>query len=154
MVVSQSCDVSWRKHIQVAPVGKAESDFKDEKLQKLRENEYGYLFFLPADAAAEFPASYADLSRITSVDASYFRPDALLKRLSSRGMIELQNSLTDLHGRAIGFTVDDVVPQAAMYGCISCFTLGNPQIHKSISTGGKFPDCPGCGAKALWIKLP
>jgi hypothetical protein len=153
MVVSQSCEISWRKHIQVAPVGEAEVDFKEEKLQKLCENQYGYLFFLPPDPPG-FPASYADLSRITAVDASYFRADALLKRLSSRGMIELQSSLTDLYGRAIGFTVDDDVPQAARYACVSCFTLGKTQVHKSISIGGKFPDCPGCGAQALWIKLP
>src|SRR5688572_23753627 len=50
---------------------------------------------LPADSP--FVESYTDLSRTTAVDASYFRPDALLKRLTTRATVELQKSLGDFY---------------------------------------------------------
>lgn len=153
MIVSQSCDIDWRKHIQVAPVREAEPDFAGESLSKVMENAYGYLFALPADLP-DFPASYADLSRITSADASYFRPDCLIKRLSSRGMIELQASLTDFYARAIGFNIRDSVPQEGLYACASCFTEGRALIHEKIKRGGNFPPCRACRDDALWVKIP
>jgi len=153
MIVSQSCDISWRRHILVAPVGQCERDFNGETLDHVVKNEVGYLFALPS-APPDFPSSYADLSRITAVHNSYFRADALVKRLSSKGMIELQACLTDFFGRPIGFNVNDDVPQDGVYGCISCFTAGRLQPHQQISTGGKFPECGACGSKALWIKIP
>ena len=91
---------------------------------------------------------------MTVVDASYFRPDAVLKRLTSRAMMELQSGLTDLYGRPIGFNVKDDVPQTTKYACASCFTEGRPQVQRDIATGSKFPKCPACGERALWIKLP
>jgi hypothetical protein len=155
MIVSQSCDLDWRKRIQVAPVGEAEHDFSGDDLKHLLDNNIGYLFVLPGDPP-HFSASYADLSRITGVDASYFRPDALVKRLSSRGMMELQKSLSDFYGRPFGFNTEDTVPpQAAMYACASCFLQGGSPAKKRIASSGEhFPPCPVCGNKVLWVKIP
>jgi hypothetical protein len=155
MIVSQSCDLDWRKHIQVAPVAEAEPDFSGDDLIHLLENDFGYLFSLPADPP-HFPASYADLSRITSVDGSYFRPDALVRRLSSKGMMELQKSLSDFYGRPFGFNTQDTVPpHAAMYACASCFLQGRAPMKRTISNSGeRFPPCPVCADKVLWVRVP
>jgi hypothetical protein len=151
MIVSQSCDVEWRKHVQVAPVEQI-AVMQADTLEHLRDNDVGYWFYLPAWNG--LPESYADLSRTTAVHASYFRTDALTHRLTSLARVELQKSLADLYGRPFGFNARDAVPQTAEYGCMSCFVTGHDAPRQRIEAQGNFPHCPGCGEKALWVKLP
>lgn len=151
MIVSQSCDLDWRKNVQVAPVESA-SAISGETLVQLRSNNVGYWFYLPA--AENIGECYADLSRITSVHATYFRPDALVKRLTSSARIELQNCLADFYGRAFGFNITDRVPQNAEYRCIRCFSRGAEAPQQTLTVEiGNFPPCAKCGDQGLWIKI-
>src|SRR5437660_12268460 len=94
----------------------------ESKLSELRANDIGSWFHLPV--ANDFEESYADLTHITAVSSSYFRPDFLVKRLSALARIELQNALSSFYARPFGFNTRDKVPQAALYACASCFFQG------------------------------
>jgi hypothetical protein len=158
MILSQSCNIDWRKHVQICPVYRA-TEVRPADLNNLRANDIGYWFYLPSDGPHEptnaaFEECYADVSLATTVSASYLRPDALIRRLTSRAMFELQNSLADYFARPFGFNTNDEVKQKAVYRCVACFLDGKIVIPiKEIDVGGQFPPCPTCGTSALWIKI-
>jgi hypothetical protein len=158
MILSQSCNIDWRKHVQVCPVYPAVG-LGAADLEHLRANDVGYWFYLPEDGARppyihEIPESYGDLSLATTVSSSYLRPDALLRRLTSLATFEFQNSLSDYFARPFGFNVHDQVKQKAIYRCVTCFVERRLDIAPiEIDVGGTFPGCKACGDKALWIKV-
>jgi hypothetical protein len=155
MILSRSCNLDWKKQVQVAPVYQTEG-LPFESLAGLRENDDDQSFFLPFDTP-DMPESYVDLGHITTVSVSYIRRmDKLVRRLSSRATIELQNSLSEFYARPYGFNVKDGVPQTAKYRCAGCFMSGQPTVPVvQISTGQdrKFPECAKCGNDALWVKI-
>lgn len=151
MIITQSCDLDWRKHCQVVPVYPIQTA-PESKLDDLRANDVGSWFYLPA--AEGLVESYADLTHVTSVSTSYFRPDFLVKRLSSSATAELQNALSSFYARPFGFNTRDVVTQSTLYACAACFYKGKDP-HKITPEEGKpFPPCPTCRELALWIKIP
>lgn len=154
MILSQSCDLDWRKNIQVAPVYEAEG-LDGQTLENLRNNDVGYWFYLPSDGPT-MPESYSDLSLKTTVPASYFRrTDYLIRRLTTRAMLELQLLLSDYYGRPFGFNTKDRVVQKALYRCANCFFSGEGPtiVITEIDVGSNFPQCPTC-RNALWVKVP
>jgi hypothetical protein len=152
MIITQSCDLDWKKNVQVVPVFPIASA-PPLKVEDIRANRVGTWFYLPADG--KFGESFADLSRVTTVSTSYFRPDYLVKRLSSVAMLDLQNTLSDYYARPFGFNIRDEVPQETLYACANCFFTGQ-ESRQTIRppVGCKFPSCKQCGNDALWIKLP
>ena len=144
MIVSQSCDVEWRKHVQVAPVEQI-AVMQADTLEHLRDNDVGYWFYLPAWNG--LPESYADLSRTTAVHASYFRADALTHRLTSLARVELQKSLADLYGRPFGFNTRDAVPQTAEYGCMELLCHGSRRTATKDRGSRQFSLLPGLRRK-------
>jgi len=152
MIITQSCDLDWKKYCQVVPILPIVSA-PPAKVEDLRANNIGVWFYLPEDGA--FQESFADISRVTTVSVSYFRTDFLVKRLSSLAMLELQNALSSYYGRPFGFNTRDEVPQDITYACANCFFTGiEPRQSIRPPVNAKFPPCPSCGDYALWIKLP
>jgi len=152
MIITQSCDLDWKKFCQVVPIYPIASA-PPTKIDDLRKNNIGTWFYLPEDTSLQ--ESFADISRVTTVSVSYFRTDFLVKRLSSLAMLELQNALSNYYARPFGFNIRDTVPQAISYACANCFFTGL-EARQTIkpAIGGTFPACPSCGDNALWIKLP
>jgi len=155
MILSRSCNLDWKKQVQVAPVDPTEG-LDSKALACLRENDDDQSFFLPSDPP-HLPESYVDLGRITTVSVSYVRRmDNLVRRLSSRATTELQNSLSEFYARPYGFNVKDCVPQTAKYRCSGCFLTGQlivPVVQISKGLDCKFPECAKCGNDALWVKI-
>src|SRR5580658_8095122 len=141
MILSRSCNLDWKKQIQVAPVYPVEG-IEGLALDSLRENDNPFSFYLPADGE-NMPEAYADLSQIATVHISYFRrTDALVKRLTSRATTALQEILSEYFAKPFGFTIEDDVPQTACYRCGNCFFEGYENaLVIEIVAGGKFPPC-------------
>src|SRR5438270_8523134 len=59
MIITQSCDIDWRKHCQIVPVYPIRKA-PESKLSDLRANDIGAWFYLPASEGLE--ESYADLT--------------------------------------------------------------------------------------------
>jgi hypothetical protein len=153
MILSRSCNLDWKKQVQVAPIAMAEGLGQDV-LQYLRENDNADSFYLPADGP-DLPESYANLALKTTVPMSYLRrTDHLVRRLTTRATVELQNVLSEYYARPFGFDVKDEIPQNAIYRCANCFFQGNEAVPLTeINVGGNFPPCPNCGNEALWVKV-
>jgi hypothetical protein len=154
MILSRSCNLDWKKQIQVAPVYPVEG-IEGLALDSLRENDNPFSFYLPA-VGENMPEAYADLSQIATVHISYFRrTDALVKRLTSRATTALQEILSEYFAKPFGFTIEDDVPQTACYRCGNCFFEGYENaLVIEIVAGGKFPPCRRCGGEGLWLKVP
>jgi hypothetical protein len=153
MILSRSCNLDWRKQIQVAPVFTVEG-VEEKALASLRENDNAFSFYLPPDGQA-MPESYADLSQVATVHVSYLRrTDYLVRRLTSQATVELQDILSEYYAKPFGFNTKDSVPQKALYRCIGCFfsaVTECPPIEMDI--GDNFPPCPTCKENALWVKV-
>jgi hypothetical protein len=153
MILSRSCNLDWKKNIQVAPVYPVE-DVAGEDLACLRENDNAFSFYLPPDGK-KMPESYADLSQIATVHVSYLRrTDHLIARLKPLATVALQDVLSEYYARPFGFDTKDDIPQAALYRCAGCFFNGVDDCPiAQIGEGGKFPLCPTCGEGAQWVKV-
>lgn len=155
LILSRSCNLDWKKQIQVAPVFPT-AGLEELALASLRENDNAFSFYLPADGES-MPESYADLSQVATVHISYLRrTDHLVKRLNSRACAALQEVLAEYFAKPFGFTVGDDVPQQAHYRCGNCFFEGRTDVPVvEIPYGlGNFPRCATCGERALWLKVP
>ncbi len=154
IVLSRSCNLDWKKNIQVAPVFSVEG-LEAAALESLRENDNQFSFYLPADGVG-MPESYADLTRMQTVHVSYLkRTDHLVRRLTSRAQIALQELLSEYYAKPFGFNVTDPVPQKALYRCANCFLHAEqacPMVEIDINQD--FPPCATCQEKALWVKVP
>lgn len=151
ILVTQTCDLDWRKHYQVAPV-KGVSGLDEPKLRSLQTDEIGYWYYLPA-RPPEFPnESYADLTNMTSVHRSYFDAARILCRFTNKERSYFQSALADFHGSPFGFGFRDRVPETGRYGCLSCFHSGVFETTE-IEVGGAFPECRRCGQAALWVLI-
>ena len=154
MILSRSCNLDWKKQIQVAPVFRVEG-LEPDALEALRENDNKFSFYLPSDGD-DMEESYADLSLKGTVHVSYLRrTDFLIRRLTSRATLALQEVLAEYYSKPFGFNIDDPVPQRARYRCANCFfgAEANCAIVE-IEAGDNFPKCDVCGVKALWVKVP
>lgn len=153
MILSRTCNLDWKKQVQVCPVTMTEG-LPSEVLENLRENNNADSFYLPPDGA-EMPESYADLGLETTVPTTYLqRTDHLVRRLAGRARIELQHLLSEYYAKPFGFNVADTVPQKAIYRCANCFfARAEAMACIEIDVGGTFPVCPTCGDKALWTKV-
>ena len=154
MILSRSCNLAWKKQVQVAPVARTEG-LTEEVLEHLRENDNADSFYLPPDGN-DMPESYVNLGLKATVSASYLqRTDHLVRRLTSSATVELQNLLSEYYARPFGFNVDDEIPQSTFYRCANCFFEGAEVLPViPIDIGTNFPPCPTCGNHALWVKVP
>lgn len=155
IILSRSCNLDWKKQVQVAPVYPVHG-LGETQLATLRENDDESSFYLPGDGE-DMVESYADLGLIATVSISYLaRTDNLKRRLSPQAMVELQNSLASYYARAFGFDIRDNIPQEGTYRCTNCFFTGEPKVplQRLNTVGQKFPECPACKADALWVKIP
>ncbi len=154
MILSRSCNLDWKKQIQVAPVFPIEG-IEGLALDSLRENDNPFSFYLPPDGE-NLSEGYADLSQIATVHVSYLRrTDKLVKRLTSRATLALQDVLAEYYAKPFGSNVEDEVPQKALYRCGNCFFEARENVPViEIDVGGNFPPCRWCADKALWLKVP
>jgi hypothetical protein len=133
-----------------------DAERRDDKLHDLRENDIPHLFYLPAkDGLAE---SFADLHLLTPIHRSFF-PDeniaqCLIARLSSAGMMALQNRMSEHLGTKFGFDHEDVCTQTGRYSCSNCFHSGMATQTRAVQAQQPYGTCPACGEDAKWIKLP
>ena len=152
MLVTQTCDLDYRKHYQIVPVRPLAELENDRKRQSLRNGEIGYLYHLPARPPEITEDSYADLTLMTSVHKSYFSEGTILCRLTNAERSYFQHSLANFHGSPFGFNTRDTVLLAGRYGCVNCFHAGGHQTSE-IQQGGQFPKCALCGEDALWVQI-
>ncbi|HWZ82848.1 MAG TPA: hypothetical protein VNW47_09500 [Terriglobales bacterium] len=154
VILSRSCNLDWKKHIQVAPVYPVEG-VDDISLRCLRDNNNAFSFYLPPDGD-DMPEGYADLSQVSTVHVSYLRrTDHLVRRLTGRARTALQDVVAEYYAKPFGFNTDDAVPQRALYRCANCFFEGVPDcVAREIEMGANFPPCPLCNNDALWVKVP
>src|SRR5579871_2088559 len=145
LILSRSCNLDWKRHIQVAPVYPT-AELQEPDLLSLRENDNAFSFYLPAEGE-DMPESYADLSQVATVHVSYLRrTDNLIKRLTSRATVALQEVLSEYYAKPFGFTIEDDVPQRAFYRCGICFFDGTENVPViEIELGANFPPCQACG---------
>jgi len=154
LILSRSCNLDWKKHIQVAPVYPIE-DVDGDALESLRDNDNAFSFYLPPDGEA-MPESYADISLKATIHVSYLRrTDHLVRRLTSRAQFALQEVLSEYYAKPFGFDVKDRVPQRALYRCANCFFSARKDCPMGeIDVNQNFPPCPVCSEQALWVKVP
>jgi hypothetical protein len=154
MILSRSCNLDWKKQIQVAPVLPT-AGLEEQALASLRENDNAFSFYLPPDGE-NMPEAYADLSQVATVHVSYLRrTDKLIRRLTSRTTVALQEVIAEYYAKPFGFTIEDEVPQRAFYRCGNCFFEGmdNLPAPLEIDVGAIFPRCERCGDEVLWLKV-
>jgi hypothetical protein len=127
-----------------------------EKLNDLRKGNIPHLFYLPA--INQLPECYADLLKITTVHRSFFDIEAmshdLAARLSSVGTMALQHVLSAHFGKQFGFDCEDVCPQDGAYACSNCFHSGLHVEHHQFNAGRPFGECPLCGDRTAFVKMP
>jgi len=154
LILSRGCNLDWKKQIQVAPIFPV-AGLAEESLASLRNNDNAFSFYLPPDGD-DMPESYADLSLKATVHVSYLkRTDYLVRRLTSRARVALQDVLSEYYARPFGFNRTDEVPQRAFYRCANCFFAGTLDCPiREIDLGGTFPQCPSCHDDALWVTVP
>jgi hypothetical protein len=152
MIVTQSCDLTSRNWIQVAPVFPASAIQNVEKRASLTINEIGYMFFLPGDPP-HVENSFADLSMLTSVHRSYLRGAQRTLHLTSTARALFQKHLANLHGRPFSFNLRDDVPESGEYLCHHCFLARGVISRSQHEQGQRFRECGSCGEDALWILL-
>jgi|SRR5271155_5061492 len=154
MILSRSCNLDWKKQIQVAPVYPMEG-IEGLALDSLRENDNPFSFYLPPDGE-NISEGYADLSQVATVHVSYLqRTDKLVKRLTSLATQALQDILAEYYAKPFGCTIKDEVPQKALYRCGNCFFGGGENVPVlEIEVGANFPPCQWCGEDVLWLKVP
>jgi hypothetical protein len=140
MILSQSCDLDFRKHVQIAPVRPSTKIQNQETLENLRQGEIGYYYFLPA--TDNFPESFADFTHITSIDASYLRIDQVKVRLSTRGNADFMNFLSDYFAKPFGWNRRDAVAEAGNYCCAHCFFTAATISKQAIQPGANSPTAP------------
>jgi hypothetical protein len=162
MIVSRSCalDNPSRKHCLVAPVRAVatlpQQERGDDKLRDLRDNMIPHLFYLPEKE--NLPESYADLLVLTPIHRTFFSTAQIathrLAKLSSVGMMALQQAMSDHFGIQFGFDHEDTCTQAGRYRCSNCFHVGNGVALKEMNANQPFGTCDGCGEEAAWVKMP
>jgi hypothetical protein len=150
LIVTQTCDLDNRSVVQVAPV--TEPSFSGAKLESLRRNEVGYLWYLPASAPALPSEQLADLSQISWVPKAWLKKAPLVRRLSATATLDLQRKLAQLHGRPFVFNERDRVPQLAEYTCFTCFIQHGVSVRSPFTPENLFPACSQCG-EARWMKF-
>jgi len=123
-------------------------------LANLRQNNIQYWFYLPADPPKLATEHYADLSKMTGVARSYFRPinpANLVERLRPAVIRSLQAALASYHGRPFGFNTRDAVPESSDYLCVRCFYDHARVTRQTFTEGTRFTTCRECGNE-LWEK--
>jgi hypothetical protein len=152
MILSQSCDLDFRKNVQIAPVMAATEIQNEKTLENLRSGNIGYYYYLPP--TADLAESFADFTHITSIDPSYIRIDHVKARLSDRGNLDFMIALSDYFAKPFGWNTRDSVLQAGNYRCAHCFYTAAALVQESIEAGSNFPACKQCGDQVLWVKVP
>ena len=151
MLVTQTCDLDWRKTYQVVPIRTA-AQLSPEKMESLRADDIGYWYHLPARPPELIEESFADLTLMTSVHRSYFKDAIVECRLTNAERSFFQKALSHFHGSPFGYNPSDRVPETARYGCISCFHAGG-KTTRQLKTGRTFPKCPKCDDNTMWVAI-
>lgn len=153
LVLSHTCDIAvpTKRHIQVAPIYPV-SILTDAKKKSLFAGDFKYRFCLPRYGAQIPEDSFAELSMMASVPKAYFRADRPPLRLTQAKTVDLQNVIAGFLARPFGFAPNkDSVPKTGEYLCALCFYKQASITRLSLTEGIKFPDCPHCSDRALWV---
>ncbi len=155
MIVTQSCDIEQRNYYQIASIYQ-ETEQKESALERLKENDLYYTFYLPAFAPHIPVNSYADLSHITLAPKAYFPRNTVEARLGARltelARTALQKQLADYFGRPFGFSLKDRAKVTSDFVCVSCFYRAGEAVRREFQADAHFERCERCG-EARWIRL-
>lgn len=153
LVVSQTCDVSNKDWIAVAPIHEA-GELTAERRAVAREGGMFDVFYLPANPDYNFPESFGDLSQLQAVHKSYIKRLAPGQhfRLTQRNTLLLQQRITRYFGRPNSFDArSDKVPRSGVYMCIGCFYMDGQVSSFELQEGSAFPACANCDG-FQWVK--
>jgi hypothetical protein len=151
-LLTQTCDIDHRKHLQVAPVYSAEG-LDERKLSSLHVDEIKHWFYLPDDPP-HIRESYVDIAKVVSIHRSYLSQAHFVKRHSNSGLVALQVKLAQYFGRPFGFNMRDTVPTTAEYMCLKCIYDFAEIRRVRFDASVTFGRCPRCGDQALWAICP
>jgi hypothetical protein len=151
-VLTQTCDIEHRKHVQVAPV-QTIAGLNEKKLESLRADDIKYWFYLPPDPPV-LAEGYIDVAKIVSVHSSYLAQAHLVKRHSNSGVVSLQAKLAGYFGRPFGFNIRDDVPTTGDYMCLKCIYEVAEIRRVPFAAAAKFGQCSRCGEQTLWAVCP
>jgi hypothetical protein len=153
IVVSQTCDISNKDYIAVAPVHPAHLS-PPETIEKAKQGEIFDAFYLPAHVLPHLGESFADFSQIQSVHKSYIKRIAPEQhfRLTEANILLLQQRITRYFGRPNSFDARvDRAPGDGVYQCIACFYVDGVVSSCTVQKGDDLPHCETCGG-FQWIK--
>ena len=152
-VLTQTCDIEHRRHVQVAPVQTVDG-LNEKKLASLRADDIKYWMYLPPDLPA-LPEGYIDIAKIVSVHSSYLPQAHFIKRHSNSGVVALQAKLAGFFGRPFGFNIRDQVPATGDYMCLKCvYEIAQITRVPFVKGAAKFGECSRCGEQTLWAVCP
>jgi hypothetical protein len=153
LVLSQTCDVSTKDFIAVAPIHPVDSVTPERKEAAIQGGLFD-VFYLPANAEPSLSESFADFSQLQAVHQSYikrFSPTQHFRLTPAKTRL-LQQRITRYFGRPNSFDArEDKVPADGTYQCIGCFYMGGVVSSCTLAEGGEFHLCEACGG-FQWVK--
>src|SRR6266404_7561344 len=155
IILTQTCDLENRSYYQVAPIY-PETKQKASSLDKLRQNDLYYAFYLPAVAPYITENSYAELAHTCVVPKAYFPRDTVVQRLGARltdyARTALQEQIANYFGRPFGFGARDRARVTAEYACVSCFYRSGEANRTTFQAASPFQPCTKCG-ETRWVRV-
>jgi hypothetical protein len=153
VVLSQTCDVQYKDHLQVAPIFAAKSD--EKYIEKLKNRDILSAVWIKQHPPEIPDESYADLELIQAVHKSYFKK--ILKdqhfRLSPERIRTLQSAVTRYFGRPNSFDSRlDTVPTDGTYMCVACFYMNAHVTQVPLGKDSRFPTCETCSGTGWALK--
>jgi hypothetical protein len=149
LVLSQTCDVQTKDHIQIAPI----FPLPAEDVERVKRGDLYSAFYVkdhPPDIVRE---GFADLEQMQVIHKSYIkRPFPKIHfRLKDVQVRRLQYFLTRYFGRPNSFDVgNDVCPRTGTYLCAACFYMDGRVTAMEREEGQPFENCPTCDG-VNWI---
>jgi hypothetical protein len=153
VVLTQTCDVQNKDHIQVAPIFSAKSD--EKYIEKLKNREILSAVWIKTHPPEISEESYADLELVQAVHKTYFKRILASQhfRLTAERIRILQGAITRYFGRPNSFDSRvDTVPTNGTYLCVACFYMAARVTQVPLEKDLKFPVCETCRGTGWVLK--
>ncbi len=157
LVLSQTCDIQNKDFIQIAPILPVApiGEQPEENLEGLKNGDVINAFWLKPHAPEIQADSFADLTLMQAIHASYVRRLAAAQhfRLNPARTRLLQQRITRYFGRPNSFDAQsDRVPRTGTYLCVACFYMDGAVSAVPLDENADFPMCTTCGGPQWVLK--
>jgi hypothetical protein len=151
LVLSQTCDIQTKDHIQIAPIFPLPSEDAD----RVKGGELYTAFYLKDHPPDVLHDGFADLEKLQSVHKSYVkRPFPKIHfRLKDEKVRRLKYFITRYFGRPNCFDVDnDSCPRTGTYICVACVYMAGKIRTMELAEGQNFERCPDCQGTQWFLR--